>query len=106
VVIRLPEGVGLLTNLYTLNIDVENPLVGELNCTDECYWTIITRVSNDDGMHIVDSRINIEANFDLNVLAAMAIDEGGARPLTAPGLAAFAVGALSLLLTLGDAGSR
>jgi len=106
VVIKLPEGVGLLTNLYTLNVDVEDPLVGGLNCTDECYWTLLTRIRNDDGQHIVDSRINIEANFELNVLAAMAIDEGGAGHLAAPGLAALAAGALSLLLASGDAGSR
>jgi len=104
VVIRLPPGAGLLTNMYTLLIDVQDPLVGELNGTaDELFWSLMTRVNSNatNTYRIVDSNTTVPG-FEVIVLQPMEIDEGGARPLTEPCyIVLLALGAVALFPALG-----
>jgi len=79
--------------MYTLLIDVQDPLVGELNGTaDELFWSLMTRVNSNatNTYRIVDSNTTVPG-FELNVLQPMEIDEGGARPAAEPRLVVFAL---------------
>jgi len=74
VVVRLPDGSGLLKNNYTLEIEVENPGY-QPNSTDT--WQMFTRVRNENGTTIVDANRSIPS-FTLSELAAVRTDEGAA----------------------------
>jgi hypothetical protein len=96
VIVRLPHGSGLLKNNYTMTVDVKDPLEGEINSSSPSEWTFVTRVRNNRSGRIVDSNIDVKASFELKVLVANVVDEGGAPPGASPNSAALLLGALVL----------
>eukprot|EP00928_Gymnodinium_smaydae_P002156 TRINITY_DN10763_c0_g6_i1.p1 TRINITY_DN10763_c0_g6~~TRINITY_DN10763_c0_g6_i1.p1 ORF type:complete len:2393 (+),score=568.77 TRINITY_DN10763_c0_g6_i1:803-7180(+) len=98
VVIRMPDGVGLLRNNYTLEVDVENPPYLP-NTTNE--WQFITRVRNEKvGQKIVDANRTVPG-FVLEKLIPLRTVEGDAAP---PRSSVLAV--LALAVTAALAGAR
>eukprot|EP00913_Durusdinium_trenchii_P001778 g1648.t1 len=76
VVVRFPNGAGLLRNNYTLEIDVSNPGYPP-NATQ---WSFITRIRNDfEDERIADANRTL-LGFELVELLPMRTDEGAARP--------------------------
>jgi len=76
VVIRFPDGAGLLKNNYTLEIDVENPPF-QLNGSTVNEWSFITRVSTATGQKLVDANRRVPG-FDLRALVPVRTAEGAA----------------------------
>jgi len=76
VVVRLPNGAGLLKNVYMLEVDVLNPGYRP-NGTN--VWQMLTRVRNVNGTKIVDRNSTIEG-FELSELVPIRTDESGAGP--------------------------
>jgi len=100
VVVRLPNGAGMLKNNYTLEIDVENPGY-RLNGTDT--WQFFTRVRNENGTKIVDANRTVPG-FSLSELVPLRTVEGGAwRSLS---WLPFCLLALPLLLARSSAEGR
>mmetsp|Transcript_65594 Transcript_65594/g.170338 ORF Transcript_65594/g.170338 Transcript_65594/m.170338 type:complete len:2438 (+) Transcript_65594:84-7397(+) len=73
VIVRLPDGAGLLKNSYTLEIDVENPGYRP----NGTYWEFFTRVRNENGTKIVDANRTVP-RFELSELVPLRTDEGAA----------------------------
>lgn len=74
VIIRLPNGYGLLKNNYTLEMSVTNPP----DVFNSSTWQFMTRVSNPQlGSRIVDINRTIEG-FDLRTIRAVDLSEEGA----------------------------
>lgn len=94
VVIRLPDGAGLLINNYTLEVDVMNPLFPQGGSN---LWTFLTRVNSTVRSTLVDANRTIQG-FDLSVLSAVRTVESGASR--------FSVGAVWLVLALSVLQSR
>lgn len=78
-VVRLPNGAGLLKNNYTLEIDVENPPF-QLNGTTVNEWQFMTRVRNTDGQRLVDANRRVEG-FEMRELVSGRVLEGAAAGL-------------------------
>jgi len=98
VVIRLPNGAGLLKNNYTLQVAVQNPGY-QPNGTNT--WQLYTRVRNENGTKYVDANRSL-AGFSLGQLVPLRTDEGAAPrsslPLALPALLLLIMFPLSMAL--------
>eukprot|EP00927_Polykrikos_kofoidii_P086339 TRINITY_DN9640_c0_g1_i1.p1 TRINITY_DN9640_c0_g1~~TRINITY_DN9640_c0_g1_i1.p1 ORF type:complete len:2276 (+),score=290.72 TRINITY_DN9640_c0_g1_i1:1085-7912(+) len=78
VTVRLPNGQGLLRNIYTLEIDVVNP---GFQPETPNIWEFITRVRNPTiGQRIVDANRTLEG-FSVTPMVPLRTVESAARPL-------------------------
>jgi hypothetical protein len=90
VVVRLPNGKGLLRNKYTLEIEVNNPLNQTVAGNT---WKFLTRVK---GQRLVDANYTLPG-FNLVKLVALDLDESASMPLCH--LRLWILTALALLAT-------
>lgn len=86
VILRLPDGHGLLLNNYTWRVEVDNP---GYNPNGTNIWTFITRVRPPGGgERIVDANIGVKG-FGLRALVSVRTDEGAAAPRLLQGVRAL-----------------
>jgi len=98
VVVRLPNGNGLLRNNYTLDIDVDNPGYAPNGSN---IWMFETRVRNNGVSRFVDANRFVDG-FQLTALVPLRTDESGAWRRSSPDATSFL--ALLALLALHVAG--
>eukprot|EP00747_Dinoflagellata_sp_TGD_P060396 gnl/TRDRNA2_/TRDRNA2_152016_c8_seq1.p1 gnl/TRDRNA2_/TRDRNA2_152016_c8~~gnl/TRDRNA2_/TRDRNA2_152016_c8_seq1.p1 ORF type:complete len:166 (-),score=22.05 gnl/TRDRNA2_/TRDRNA2_152016_c8_seq1:135-581(-) len=97
VVVRMPDGYGLLRGNYTLEVDVTNP--GYLGNGSNNEWSFITRIRNPGQVYrIVDANRTLPG-FPLQELLPVRTDEDAATPRFSRSVRSLTLGAAALSLT-------